>query len=315
SAARSSGRRWPPAGWGGACRRARRSSTAAARRGRQCSEVTRVQTASSRPARSPAAAGRPRPRWWRRRCRPARRRTPRSTRWVELREPALQPRACMTNAVRAHTIRRRGRAIYSWRDVGAAVAAQLQRCQEGQDVALRAGGRVVEVGPDGRRLTAVTRYRVGNGQAHAVVHHAVAHAEAPQRRRADLVAGRLATILRHAIAGPDVVVQEVAERMDEVVAQRLRDGERALVDHGSGGRGGDGAHVADRAPDLDERGLAAYFGRTDRSARWRLGRAHEFGERCDVGTERVIGIHWIFRIRYGVERGDRSSVRGVLVGL
>src|SRR5712691_2766256 len=94
------------------------------------------------------------------------------------------------------------------------------------------------------------------GERLAVVHQPIAAAHAPQGRRAHLVARGLTAVLDDSVPRADVVQEEIAERVDELAAQRRRHGERALVDDGARGRGGDVADVADVAADSVEEGAA-----------------------------------------------------------
>ena len=82
-----------------------------------------------------------------------------------------------------------------------------------------------------------------------VVHEPAARAQAPERGRPDLVPRRRASVLDDAVTGADVVQQEVAERVDDLVAERVGDPQRAAVDPRPRRRGDDGPRVARRAAD------------------------------------------------------------------
>ena len=58
-----------------------------------------------------------------------------------------------------------------------------------------------------------------------------------------------AAVLDDAVTRPDVVQQEVGERVDDLVAQRVGDPERAAVDQGPRSRGDDRRRVAHGAAD------------------------------------------------------------------
>ena len=77
-------------------------------------------------------------------------------------------------------------------------------------------------------------------------------AQSPQRHSAQFVGGVLRGILDDAVAGFDVVKQEVAVRMDDFIAQGFRDGECSAVDDRSGWGGDYGADVAGGAADVLE---------------------------------------------------------------
>src|SRR5882672_920081 len=81
----------------------------------------------------------------------------------------------------------------------------------------------------------------------AVMHQPAAGAHAPERRRADLQPGSLSAVLDDAIAGTDVMQREIAERVDALVAERRRNGERPAVDHRAWRDGVDLGDVADGA--------------------------------------------------------------------
>jgi hypothetical protein len=64
--------------------------------------------------------------------------------------------------------------------------------------------------------------RVIDAMAEEVVHEPRARMQTPQWRSAHLVARRGAAILDDAVAGADVMQQEIAERLDALVAERAR---------------------------------------------------------------------------------------------
>ena len=136
----------------------------------------------------------------------------------------------------------------------------------------------------------------------AVVHVAVVRAHAPERRRPQLVARRRAAVLDDAVAGADVVQQEVAERVDRLVAERGRDVNAPPLMTVPAG-----AVVIERvwqmlqpiASNSCDPALASAVAATDGVARRRFRRAHERRELVDV----VVGV---LRIGARVERERRS---------
>ena len=82
-----------------------------------------------------------------------------------------------------------------------------------------------------------------------VVHVARMRAEAPERDGAQFVSGVLRGILDDAVAGADVVEEEVAVGMDDPVAERVRHGERSAIDDHAGASSDDGADMASGAAD------------------------------------------------------------------
>ena len=56
----------------------------------------------------------------------------------------------------------------------------------------------------------------------------------------------------NSVTGPDIVEQEVAERMEGLASERRGNRKYATIDPGAGGRRGQGSHVADRATDFIE---------------------------------------------------------------
>src|SRR6266404_5914892 len=81
----------------------------------------------------------------------------------------------------------------------------------------------------------------------AVMHKAVSHARAPQRRCPQLGRRFLPTILNDAVSGSDVMQQKVAERMNDLVPERLWHGQSAAVDQRVRRGRHNGAHVTNAA--------------------------------------------------------------------
>ena len=82
------------------------------------------------------------------------------------------------------------------------------------------------------------------------MHQAIASPHTPKRRGSHFVGGILGTVLHDSIARPDVVKQEIAEGMDGLVPEGIRNSEGASIEHRSGRDSRDGSNVADRATDL-----------------------------------------------------------------
>src|SRR3954451_6052456 len=100
---------------------------------------------------------------------------------------------------------------------------RLQRLQEGDQLITLCGAQRAIVVDYARRLARVTQDRFVEGQCLSIVHVAIVCAAAPQWRGAQLVARRLPAVLDDAVARADVMQQEVTERMDGLIAQRVRD--------------------------------------------------------------------------------------------
>ena len=94
-----------------------------------------------------------------------------------------------------------------------------------------------------------------------------AHAESPERHGTQFVGRILRRILDDPVAGCDVVEQEVAVRMNDLISQGLWDGECSAVDDSSRRGGNDGADMAGGAADPLEQGLAFLGGRSCRKNR------------------------------------------------
>ena len=124
------------------------------------------------------------------------------------------------------------------------------------------------------------------------MHVAWVGAESPEGNGAQFVGGVLRGILDDAVAGTDVVEQEVAVGMDDFVAERIGDGERSAIDDRSGGSRDDAADVAGGTADVFEHSLALLSRRgcgESCVSRGDLGAADELGEVVDVGEAEVIG--------------------------
>ena len=82
----------------------------------------------------------------------------------------------------------------------------------------------------GGGLTSVALDCVPHRVAFEIVHEPCARSQAPQRGSAELIPRARATILDDPVSGPDVVEQEVGERVDDLVPERSRHRERSTVD-------------------------------------------------------------------------------------
>ena len=154
-----------------------------------------------------------------------------------------------------------------------------------------------EASRDALSLAAVALDRVLQRQGLEIVHVPWSHAQAPQGRRPQFVGRVLWRILYDAVTGPDVMQQEVTERMNDLVPQRLGHGERATVDDRARRRRRDGLDVAGVAAHPLEQGLARQAIRALRQrrvARWHLRAADKFSKVVDVGQPQ--GVRKIFGI-------------------
>ena len=162
----------------------------------------------------------------------------------ELHRPGLQRAASSRSRLRVRAgLAEARRAIRS---------KTLERRQERQNLPLVAGAQAIERLTRARALVVVATDRVLEAKAREIVHEAGAQPQTPERRGPDLVPRRRPSVLHDSVTGAEVVQQEVAERMDDLVPERIRDLERAAVDESAGGRGGDGRGVAGAAADVIE---------------------------------------------------------------
>src|SRR5262245_7992205 len=98
----------------------------------------------------------------------------------------------------------------------------------------------------------MAKYLTIKAERLAIVHQTIMVTQSPQRRPAQLVAGRGAAVLKYPMANAYVVQQKIAERVNRLVAQSGRNGELPAVDHRSGRRRANSSHVTDRTSDLIE---------------------------------------------------------------
>src|SRR6266481_6109710 len=82
-----------------------------------------------------------------------------------------------------------------------------------------------------------------------IVHEARFGTQTPERRGAKLRRSVRGATLQNVIAGPHVVQQEVAERVNHFVPKCVRHGKHPAIDDRSRRSGRDGLHMTDVAPD------------------------------------------------------------------
>src|SRR5262245_27344921 len=132
-------------------------------------------------------------------------------------------------------------------------SSSSQRLQERQQLVFLRVGECVVFLRHLRGLPGMTLDGLLFGHRQAIVHQAVARSERPQRSRSHLICcGRIFRQWqdRYAVAGSDIVQQEIAIRMNDLVTERLWNGELAAIDFRSCPRRGDRGRVADRAADF-----------------------------------------------------------------
>ena len=95
---------------------------------------------------------------------------------------------------------------------------------------LLSGAQRVVVSDNEIGLSVVAQNRLVAIQSFAIVHYSVTRAATPERSRSQLVPGRLAAVLDDAITRSDIVKQEVAERVNDLVAESCRNDECSAVD-------------------------------------------------------------------------------------
>src|SRR5216684_2466102 len=164
-------------------------------------------------------------------------------------------------------------------------AARLERAQEGDELVLLGGAKAVEIVGHGLCLAKVPLNGVIEGGAAAVVQQLSPSTHSPKWRRAHFVCGFLAAGLNNAVTGPDVVQQEIAVRMDDLVAQRSGYDERSRSQSRACWRGGDRRNVAEIAADaMEETGTSHTVRRSGKGgvAGWCFGGAYESRETIDV---------------------------------
>ena len=126
-------------------------------------------------------------------------------------------------------------------------------------------------------------------------HESVLGAYTPQRYggcREPVVNSILAT---YSAARPDIMQREVAERVDDFVAERSRNGEGSAIDDCARGGRCEATCMAHGAANLVEQCGAGVYVSRDRSASRSPQRPHEICEGFDV-------ISVILRVRYRIKR-------------
>jgi hypothetical protein len=109
-------------------------------------------------------------------------------------------------------------------------------------------------------LAFVPLYGILQRQRLEVVHESGAHAQVPKRRCAQFVRCILRPRLYDSITGFDVMQQEVAVWMNDLVAQPLRYDERSAINDRSGTGRGDRRNMARAAADTGEQAFSSENG-------------------------------------------------------
>src|SRR5437667_345225 len=157
--------------------------------------------------------------------------------------------------------------------------------------------------------------RNAKSQGFAVVHEPVARAHTPERSGAHLGGRGLIAVLHDAIPGSNVVQQEVAERVNGLVAESRRNVELPPIDWSTHRGGHDGTGVTRSAPyRVEQPGagdnvrIRVGEGFCAGAARRGVRGPHELGEVVDI-------VPRVLRIGHGIERCDRPAQRRVLRGI
>src|SRR5216684_163145 len=148
-----------------------------------------------------------------------------------------------------------------------ASSSRSERAQEFEEGLLFGGFQLSEFFGDVSGLAAMAQDGVEKRYGFAVVHETRVQADAPERGGADFIGGvvvfgggevspgglvhLLAVVFRHgrndAVAGADIVEEEVTVGMKLLFRERGRDGEGAAVDFCAGRGGGEGLDVTNIA--------------------------------------------------------------------
>src|SRR5580692_8750874 len=123
------------------------------------------------------------------------------------------------------------------------------------------------------------------------MHVTRSHAQAPKRSGPQFVCGVLRRILYDAIAGSHVVQQEVAERVNDFIAQNVGYDEGSPVYDGPCRCGSDAFDVTHIASDLFEKSLSGPPGGTCREhtiAGRHLGASHELRKVIDISKAEIV---------------------------
>jgi hypothetical protein len=134
-------------------------------------------------------------------------------------------------------------------------------------------------------FSVVTFDRISARRGESVMHQAIASPHTPERRGSHFVGGILGTVLHDSIASPKVVQQEIAEGMDDLVPEGIRNNEGTSVQRCSGRDSRDGSNVTGGATDLKEDLLTGLrVGSCEQSGvdRRSLRSSHERGKLVDV---------------------------------
>ena len=117
------------------------------------------------------------------------------------------------------------------------------------------------------------------------MHVAGLRTQSPERARAQFVRGIRRATLDDTIAGPHVMQEEIAERVNDFVSQSLGDGKRSAIHHRSSGSCGNGFNVAGAAANSLEEVLTLLgIGGCRQSCvtRWNLGAMNELSKVVDI---------------------------------
>src|ERR1700732_662862 len=167
----------------------------------------------------------------------------------------------------------------------------LERLEKADDLLLVNVRQFPELSDDTLGLAFVPLDGILQRQRLEVVHESGAHAQAPKRRRAQLVRCILRPRLYDSITCFDVMQQEVAVGMNDLVAQRLGYDERSAINDCSGTGRGDRRNMAGAAADAGEQAFSNENGgsfRQDCIAGGYLGAPDELRKMIDIGEAEIV---------------------------
>jgi hypothetical protein len=167
----------------------------------------------------------------------------------------------------------------------------LERLQKRNHLLLLFVRQVLEVVNNMRSLIPVTRNRVFQRQGSQVVHEARFDVQAPEGNGSQLMGSVCRPGLYDAVPRPNVMQEEIPERVDDLVPERGRDRIRPAIDNSSW-RGCDHRrHMANRAADVFEElgaSLRIQGLREIRLAGRRHGSADELRKVIDIGQAEIV---------------------------
>src|ERR1700751_1106695 len=166
-----------------------------------------------------------------------------------------------------------------------ATRQQLQRGQEGDQLLLFFGSQLVEAIGSLSCLALVTLDCIFQRERLEIMHIAGFRSESPERAGTQFVRGVRRAALDDAVAGPHVMQQEIAERMNDFVSQSLWVSESPAIHHRSGRRCSNGFNVAEGALNSREEvptllGIGGF--RQNSVTRWDLSATNELSKMVDV---------------------------------